>query len=73
MSSSGRPVLPPERIERMRKSRAGRRPSRADQPHGFVDGDVRLALRVRVDRLDLVAFDPAVLIPRHTIGSAFTL
>src|SRR5262249_41286057 len=32
-----------------------------DQPHGLIDGDVRLALGVGVDRLELVALDAALL------------
>ena len=42
-----------------------------DQAHGFVDRDVGLALGVGVDRLDLVALDPALLdeVVDHDLGA----
>jgi len=42
-----------------------------DKSHGFVDGDVGLALRVGVDRLDLVTLDPALLdeVVEHDLGA----
>src|SRR5262249_56777927 len=33
-----------------------------DQAHNFIDGDFGLALRIRIDRLDLIALNPALSI-----------
>ena len=42
-----------------------------DQPHRLVDGNLRLALRIGVDRLDLITFDPAVFVEivDHDLGA----
>ena len=42
-----------------------------DQAHGFVDGDLGLALRVRIDWLDLITLDPAVPVEivDHDLGA----
>jgi hypothetical protein len=48
-----------------------RYPFRCDQAHGFVDGDLGLALRVRIDWLDLITLDPAVPVEivDHDLGA----
>jgi hypothetical protein len=42
-----------------------------DQAHRFVDGDLGPALRIRIDRLDLIALDPALAIEivDHDLGA----
>src|SRR4029077_6193106 len=42
-----------------------------DQAHSFIDGDLGLALRVRIDRLDLIALYPALIIEicEHDLGA----
>src|SRR5262249_16651243 len=42
-----------------------------DQAHNFIDGDFGLALRVRIDRLDLIAPNPALSIEivDHDLGA----